>query len=63
LRQLLEREQAAVERDELDDVAMDPDRRLGECLRRPLLERASPRQGEERTLIAAGDEPELCWSL
>jgi hypothetical protein len=63
LRQLLQREQTAVERDELDDVAMDPDRRLGECLRRPLLERAGPRQCEERALVAARDEPERCRRL
>jgi hypothetical protein len=59
LRQLLEREQPPVERDELDDVAMDADRRVDERLRRPLLERQPPRQGEEGTLVAARDEPEL----
>jgi hypothetical protein len=63
LRQLLEREQATVERDELDDVAMDADRRIDERLRRPLLERQRPRQREERALVAARDEPELRWSL
>jgi hypothetical protein len=38
---------------------MDSGFRIDEQVRRPLLERACPRQGEERRLVAARDEPEF----
>jgi hypothetical protein len=37
------------------DAALDLDRQLV----RPLLERQAPRQAEERTLVGAGEQPEM----
>jgi len=48
-----------VDRNELDDVPMNPRLRVDERLRRPLLERTRPRQDEERALVAARNKPEL----
>jgi hypothetical protein len=63
LRQLLQGEQPAVERDELDDVPVDADGRFRKRLGGPLLERQRPRQREERALVAARDEPKLGCGL